>query len=86
MKPETTQTLCRSFAWKPVNFDKSLSENSKRKQNFQSDFAASWLTSRNPKAQLRQLLKACVGKQCRFAEKPERITKGRKKKTQTTDF
>ncbi|EOU2464922.1 hypothetical protein ACNTOD_003924, partial [Vibrio navarrensis] len=39
---------------KPVNFDNSFSENSKRKQNFQSDFAPNSLTSRNPKIQLRQ--------------------------------
>ncbi|EPN8463171.1 hypothetical protein ACT31I_003980, partial [Vibrio cidicii] len=35
--------------WKPVNFEKSLPENSKRKQNFQSDFAPNWLTSVEPK-------------------------------------
>ncbi|KYN87684.1 hypothetical protein ATY36_02980 [Vibrio cidicii] len=50
--------------WKPKNFDKSLSENSKRKQNFQSDFAPNLLTSRNPKIQLRQQLKTRIGKQC----------------------
>ena len=71
---------------KPVNFDNSFSENSKRKQNFQSDFAPNWLTSRNPKTQLRQLIKTCAGKQCWFAEKPERIADGRKNKQQTIDF
>ncbi|MBE3667259.1 hypothetical protein BOO30_19005 [Vibrio navarrensis] len=49
---------------KPKNFENSFSENSKQKQNFQSDFAPHWLTSRNPKTQLRQLLKTCIGKQC----------------------
>ncbi|MBE4579675.1 hypothetical protein BOO32_19400, partial [Vibrio navarrensis] len=53
-----------SFALKPVNFENSSSENSKRKQNFQSDFEPSLLTSRNPKTPLRQRLKTCVGKQC----------------------
>ncbi len=72
--------------WKPGIFDKPLSENSKQKQNFQSGFAPNWLTSRNPKTPLRQLLKICVGKQCGFAEKPERIADGRKKKPQTIDF
>ncbi|WP_196387756.1 MULTISPECIES: hypothetical protein [Vibrio] len=72
--------------WKPVNFENSLPENSKRKQNFQSDFAPNWLTSSNPKIQLRQPLKTRVGKQCRFAEKPEQIAKGRKNKQQTIDF
>ncbi|EPR4994990.1 hypothetical protein ACU6DI_004083, partial [Vibrio navarrensis] len=65
---------------------KSLSENSKRKQNFQSDFAANWRTSRSPKTQLRQLFETHVDKQCGFAEEPERIAKGRKKKPQTIDF
>ncbi|MBE4575765.1 hypothetical protein BOO36_18360 [Vibrio navarrensis] len=64
---------------KPVNFDKSLSENSERKKNCLSDFAPNWLTSRNPKIQLRQRLKTRIGKQYRFAEKPERMAKGRKK-------
>ncbi|MBE4583299.1 hypothetical protein BOO90_19340 [Vibrio navarrensis] len=50
--------------WKPGNFDKSLSENSERTQNSQSDFAPNWLTSRIPKIQLRQLLKTRVDKQC----------------------
>ncbi|WP_229651788.1 hypothetical protein, partial [Vibrio parahaemolyticus] len=50
--------------WIPENFNKSLSENSKRKQNFQSGFAPNWLTSRNPKTQLRQQLKTRVIKQC----------------------
>ncbi|WP_391857489.1 hypothetical protein, partial [Vibrio cidicii] len=71
---------------KPVNFVASSLENSKRKQNRQSDFEPSLLTSRNSKTPLRQLLKTCVGKQCRFAEKPEQIAKGRKKRPQTTDF
>ena len=35
--------------WKSVNFENSFSENSKRTQNCQSDFAANWLTSRPPK-------------------------------------
>ncbi|KGK15101.1 hypothetical protein DC58_04410 [Vibrio navarrensis] len=48
--------------WKPENFDKSLSENSKRKQNYQSDFAPNLLASRNPKTQLRQPLKTCIDK------------------------
>jgi hypothetical protein len=71
---------------KPVNFDNTLSENPKQKQNFQSDFGPNLLASRNPKIQLRQLLKIRSGKQCRFAEKLERIAKGRKKKPQVTDF
>ncbi|MBE4579611.1 hypothetical protein BOO30_19120 [Vibrio navarrensis] len=49
---------------KPENFENSFSENSKRKQNFQSDFAPNWLTSRKPKTQVRQLLKTRIGKQC----------------------
>lgn len=72
--------------WKPVNFENSFSANSKQMQSFQSDFAPNWLTSRNPKTQLRQPLKTRIGKQCWFAEKPERIVDGRKKKPQTTDF
>ncbi|WP_252973599.1 hypothetical protein [Vibrio navarrensis] len=71
--------------WKPENFNKSLSENSKRMQNFQSDFTPLWLTSSNPKIQLRQQLKTRIDKQCRFAEKPEQIAKG-KKRPQPTDF
>ncbi|EIZ4627457.1 hypothetical protein MPV88_004413 [Vibrio vulnificus] len=71
---------------KPVNFDKSLSGNSKRKQNFQNNFAANLLTSRKPKTQLRQQFKNHVGKQCRFAEKPERTAKGRKNRLQPVDF
>ncbi|WP_226982288.1 hypothetical protein, partial [Vibrio navarrensis] len=54
--------------------------------NFQSDFAPSRLSSRNLKAQLRQQLKNHVGKQCRFAEKSERMAKGRKKRPQPIDF
>ncbi|WP_193154517.1 hypothetical protein [Vibrio navarrensis] len=65
---------------KPENFDRSFSANSKQMQNFQSDFAPNWLTSRNPKTPLRQPLETHVDKQCGFAEKPERIAKGRKKK------
>ncbi|WP_212590326.1 hypothetical protein, partial [Vibrio cidicii] len=50
--------------WKTENFEKSLSENSKRKRHFQSDFAPNWLTSRKSKTQVRQLLKTRIGKQC----------------------
>ena len=71
---------------KPKNFENSFSENSKRKQNFQSDFAPNWLTSCSHKTQLRQQLKIHVGKQCWFAEKPERTAKGRKNRLQTIDF
>ncbi|EPJ2218389.1 hypothetical protein ACTFUH_003520, partial [Vibrio cholerae] len=71
---------------KPVNFENSFSENSKRKQNFQSDLAPNLPTSRSPKTQLRQQLKTRVGKQCRFAEKPERMARGRKKRLQPIDF
>ncbi|MBE3654949.1 hypothetical protein BOO93_20235 [Vibrio navarrensis] len=57
-------------------------------QNFQSDFAANWLTSCNPKPQLRQPLETHVDKQCEFADKTERIAKGQRKKekNQPIDF
>ncbi|MBG0761938.1 hypothetical protein BOO22_21305 [Vibrio cidicii] len=60
-----TQTLWHFIRFEnPENFDKSFSEKSKRKQNFQSDFAPNSLTSCNPKIQLRQQLKTRIVKQC----------------------